>query len=102
MCGLNVPELLEAAHIIPDEHDGADDPRNGLVLCCNHHRAYDSNLFLIDPKSLKLHYIKPGSSGSYLRIIRTDLLHLSRKPHPEALQWRWDHLPEKIRGEAAG
>jgi len=59
------------------------------------------DLFLIDPKSLKLHFIGPNSSRTNLRIIHTDLLHLARKPHPEVLQWRWDRWQEKIRDNAA-
>jgi hypothetical protein len=35
------PEV-EAAHIYPKEHGGADDVRNGLALCKLHHWAFDS------------------------------------------------------------
>ena len=38
VCGIQVPELLDAAHIVGVEHDGTDDPRNGLVFCATHHR----------------------------------------------------------------
>lgn len=34
-----------AAHIIPKNKRGTDDPRNGLSLCHNHHWAFDSKLF---------------------------------------------------------
>jgi len=50
ICRLNHPELLEAAHIIPDK-----DPRglptitNGLALCALHHRAFDRNVLGIRP-----------------------------------------------------
>jgi predicted restriction endonuclease len=89
ICGLDVREVLEAAHIIPDEYDGPDDPRNGLVLCRNHHRAYDCGLFLIEPETLALRFVRDSVSASSLAITRTSLQHLRRKPHIDALRWRW-------------
>ncbi len=50
VCSLNHRELLDAAHIIPD-----NDPRglpivpNGLALCKIHHAAYDQNILGIRP-----------------------------------------------------
>lgn len=35
------PEV-EAAHIYPKSHAGADDPRNGIALCRLHHWAFDA------------------------------------------------------------
>lgn len=50
MSSLPVPELLEAAHIIPDSHDeGVAGIRNGICLSRIHHRAFDANLIGIDP-----------------------------------------------------
>lgn len=50
MTSLPVPELLEAAHIIPDSHDeGVSEVRNGICLSRIHHRAFDSNLIGITP-----------------------------------------------------
>lgn len=42
-CGLELPELLTAGHIIPwsVRSDLRLDPRNGLSLCAIHDRAYD-------------------------------------------------------------
>jgi predicted restriction endonuclease len=90
VCGLDVSKVLEAAHIVPDAENGTDDPRNGLVLCRNHHRAYDCGLFEIEPETLVLHYTLEHVSATSLAISRTNLQHLSRKPHTDALQWRWD------------
>lgn len=43
--GLSVPELLEAAHIIPDYHvDSQPIVSNGLLLSKIHHAAFDANL----------------------------------------------------------
>ncbi|MBN1274248.1 MAG: HNH endonuclease [Candidatus Aminicenantes bacterium] len=45
----------EAAHIIPVDHRGPDDPRNGLSLCKRHHWAFDNGLFTItDARSIKI------------------------------------------------
>lgn len=45
----------EAAHIIPVENHGPDDPRNGLSFCRRHHWAFDTGLFTItDSKAVKL------------------------------------------------
>lgn len=47
ICGLQA-RLTEAAHIIPVKDDGSDDRRNGVLLCRNHHKAYDSGLLAIN------------------------------------------------------
>jgi putative restriction endonuclease len=44
LCGLQL-DLLDAAHIIPVEHEkGTDEIKNGLSLCALHHRAFDHAL----------------------------------------------------------
>jgi putative restriction endonuclease len=49
-CGIAVPELLIASHIIPWRKDKARraDPRNGLALCGLHDRAFDRGLMSVD------------------------------------------------------
>lgn len=50
VCRLKHPELLDAAHIIPDsDPDGEPVVSNGISLCKIHHAAYDRNLFGIQP-----------------------------------------------------
>jgi putative restriction endonuclease len=50
VCTLKHPELLDAAHILPDSHRlGLPVVPNGLALCKIHHAAYDQNLMGIDP-----------------------------------------------------
>lgn len=45
----------EAAHIIPVQDHGPDDPRNGLSFCRRHHWAFDIGLFTItDSKAVKV------------------------------------------------
>jgi len=47
VCGVQL-KLVEAAHIIPVNHDnGTDETRNGLALCTLHHKAYDQALIAI-------------------------------------------------------
>lgn len=49
ICRLKHPELLDAAHIIPDsEPDSSADVSNGLSLCKLHHTAYDRDFLGID------------------------------------------------------
>ena len=89
VCGMTVRELLEAAHIRPKRLRGSDDPRNGIVLCANHHRAFDKDLFAIDPDTLAIHCSTSGPDQDTLDIYFTNLEHLPRKPHPDALSWHW-------------
>jgi putative restriction endonuclease len=52
LCRLRHPELLDAAHIIPDaEERGVPAVRNGLSLCRLHHAAYDAYLLAVRPDS---------------------------------------------------
>jgi putative restriction endonuclease len=89
VCSQSVPEVLDAAHIVPDRHEGSYDPRNGLVLCAVHHRAFDAGLFAIEPDTLALHYRASGPDANSLRIERQTLTHLPKQPHQNALRWRW-------------
>jgi putative restriction endonuclease len=50
ICRLHHPELLDAAHIIPDsEARGVPVVQNGLSLCKIHHAAYDHDILGISP-----------------------------------------------------
>ncbi len=50
VCSLECRDLLEAAHIIPDNReDGLPIVQNGLALCKIHHAAYDKNILGIRP-----------------------------------------------------
>jgi putative restriction endonuclease len=89
VCGMDVAKVLDAAHIRPRNQRGSDDPRNGLVLCAVHHRALDAGLFAVEPTTLEICFTRSGPDVEALRIRYPSLGHLRRKPHPEALQWRW-------------
>jgi putative restriction endonuclease len=49
MCLLDLPELLNASHIIPWKDNVARraDPRNGLALCSIHDRAFDRGFLTV-------------------------------------------------------
>ena len=51
LCQLRHPELLDAAHIIPDSSEGGEPiVQNGLCLCKIHHAAYDQNILGVSPE----------------------------------------------------
>lgn len=53
MCGLGAG-LVQAAHIYPASAPGSpDEPWNGLALCANHHLAFDRDLIVVDPDTMK-------------------------------------------------
>jgi putative restriction endonuclease len=54
LTGLPLPDLLEAAHIVPDARDGEASVRNGIAMSRLHHAAYERNLLGIDPDG-KIH-----------------------------------------------
>jgi putative restriction endonuclease len=84
VCPIADPNLMDAAHLCPVEAGGSDDPRNGLVFCLNHHRAFDRGLLRINP--LDLAVFAPDTLGT----TRRSILHLPQQPHQQALAWAWD------------
>lgn len=48
-CGLDVVDVLEAAHLEPDSAGGAASVSNIRLLCANHHRAFDRGLLTWEP-----------------------------------------------------
>jgi len=50
LCRLGHAPLLDAAHILPDQHERGDPVvPNGLAMCKIHHAAYDANIIGIRP-----------------------------------------------------
>ena len=90
LCGVNIVELLNAAHIRPKRYHGTDDPRNGLLLCSLHDQAFDAKMFGIEPHTLMIKYRKDGPDKSALKITIDNLQSLEKKPHSEALRWFWE------------
>lgn len=91
VCTITHPSMLDAAHIRPKTKRGSDDPRNGLVLCPTHHRAFDDHLYGIEPSTLRIAFRDADTSYKALGVSRKDLSHLPRKPHRTALDWAWKH-----------
>ena len=57
ICGISIPCVLQAAHIVAVQDGGSDDPENGIVLCSNHHLMYDAKTYFTidkDNKKIKL------------------------------------------------
>jgi putative restriction endonuclease len=92
LCGLRVDLLLEAAHLCSVEDAGTDDPRNGLAMCRNHHRAFDAvpALFGVEPDTLRI-VAGVGLSVEELGITNTRL-NTDQAPHVDALRWAWDRF----------
>lgn len=86
---VQVERMLDAAHIVPVADSGSDHPRNSLLLNSAVHRAFDSHYWAIEPKTLKLATRKIGPSLDAMKIRRNSIVHLTEKPHPDALEIRW-------------
>lgn len=56
VCGMDQLEILEAAHIIPKHLDSPDSSDNGLLLCRNHHRAFDIGWLQYDAATATLRW----------------------------------------------
>lgn len=89
VCPISARELMTAAHIVPVGIQGADDPRNGLPLCANHHAAFDRGLLRIEPGTTRILLAAPYLPPDF-SITRTDLRHLPAQPATEALCHRWE------------
>ena len=101
LCRLRHAELLDAAHIIPDEEEGGEPVvSNGLSLCKLHHAAYDKFFLGITPDyrielrqdvleeedgPMLRHGLK-GLHGGRLIVPRVAKL----KPSPERLEIRYE------------
>ena len=97
LCQIGVLHVLDTPHVVPVADRGTNDPRNGLVMCATHHRAFDAHLFGIEPESLDVRFASGGPSARSLRIEVGNLAGHGKAPHPEALVWRWDYWREHAR-----
>lgn len=86
VCSISTPELLEAAHVKSVEAGGSDHPLNGIILCANHHKAFDKWLFNIRPNSGEIVF-KSGITNTQLKIENSSVLDRAM-PAKEALNWR--------------
>ncbi len=88
VCEIQVIPLLVAAHVRDKGKYGSDDPRNGIILCQNHHKAFDSFLFGIEPVSNKIIASKSTDLAA-LGISVEHLTPIKHPPHQKALEWKW-------------
>jgi predicted restriction endonuclease len=60
----------EVHHIRPlgSGHDGPDYPGNMLVLCPNHHAAFDLSTMALNPDTLEIYYLEPDG-GLYKKAV---------------------------------
>jgi putative restriction endonuclease len=92
VCSMQFKHLLDAAHIRGVAQKGSDDPRNGLILCKNHHAAFDKDLLNFQPENGAV-VVRNGISPKQLGVTAVFLAE-EQRPHIEALQWRWNHRPK--------
>ena len=100
VCRLRHEELLEAAHILPDNHPkGLPVVPNGLALCKLHHGAFDANIIGIRPDyriqvrvdilqevdGPMLKHGLQGFHGSLIRLPRRE----AQRPNPSFLEERY-------------
>jgi putative restriction endonuclease len=89
VCEISIKELLDAVHIKPFSKNGTDDPRNGLVMCANHHRCFDNAHFTINPTTLKVEFNIPKHIVRELGFTRDSIEHLEFGPADDALKWHF-------------
>jgi hypothetical protein len=84
-----LPDLLEAAHIVP--YRGAKDnhPSNGLLLRTDIHTLFDLNLLGIDPVTLKISLHAKVKGMGYDDCEGTQLACDAKLLSREALEFRW-------------
>ena len=90
---LGVPKMLEAAHVVPVSKGGSDDPRNGILLSASHHRAFDRQLWSINPATLAIETKPGGPSLEKMKFTRTSVSHLDESgslPHRDALEVNYE------------
>ena len=102
MCGIDIPALLTASHIVPwaaDETNRAN-PRNGLCLCALHDRAFDCGILMIHPFDLTV-CVADRVVASRNPAVHWSLTNLNGKhirlpdrftPAPEFLAWHAENV----------
>jgi putative restriction endonuclease len=107
VCSLRHPDLLDAAHIIPDRADeGVPSVRNGLALCKIHHAAYDRNFLGVSPdyvihinNDLMLEVDGPMLKYGIQAMDKQPLRVPSRandRPDRDKLAFRWDEFAQRV------
>jgi putative restriction endonuclease len=100
VCSITHPSLVEAAHIRGKRERGSDDWRNGIPLCSTHHDAYDAQLFAIHPDTLSI-ITEPDVSPAAIGLGTSLLAVKHKRPHRDALAWRFELTRSKWRTKLA-
>lgn len=92
ICGFSFTEALEAAHIVPwSKSNNAErlSPNNGILLCSNHHKLFDSGIIKINSEFKMLHndnkkknYTKVDKIVTIEMNLKTIQLPREKKLHP--------------------
>lgn len=105
MCRLDLPELLNASHIIPwkDNVGRRADPRNGLALCSIHDRAFDRGFLTVSGTYQVLTSVR-AKMNAPCRLHQVALLDIEGQtlalpkrflPDEEALAYHREHVFKK-------
>jgi hypothetical protein len=89
---VDVPEMLDAAHIIPVRSGGTEDAANGLLLTASVHRAFDAGLWAINPDTLKIETKPGGPNALKMRLENLDFRDRSSILNLDALGFRYERL----------
>ena len=90
LTGIDVHEMLDAAHVVEVKHKGSDVPSNGLLLEKGVHAAFDAQLWGIRPGSLELVVRRNGPTLPEMGVRVIDLQGSRTLPHPKAIEYRWE------------
>ena len=100
VCGIDLPQLLVASHIVPwsTNKGSRSDPENGLCLCALHDKAFDRGLISLK-SSLEI-IVAPLLNSTKSYFVKYSLLNFQDKriilprrfpPKPEYLQWHLEN-----------
>lgn len=92
---ISVVEMLDAAHIIPVASGGTESSENGMLLSASAHRALDSGLWAVNPKTLQIETKSDGPSIQRMKLSKIDLSPYGNKLNLEALTYRYEKLFKK-------
>jgi putative restriction endonuclease len=96
---ISVPRMLDGAHVVPVQMNGTDDARNSILLSASLHRAFDGNLWCIEPNSLQIYVKKNGFTAEDMKLSRTKINHLENPPDEKALEIRWEMFIEATKSK---
>ncbi|CAN5308683.1 HNH endonuclease [soil metagenome] len=101
VCGIDLPQLLVASHIISwaANRETRTDPQNGLCLCALHDKAFDRGLLSVSSTfQIIASPILKSSKSNFTSITLTSFhqrpIHLPNRfpPKPEYLQWHLENV----------